>query len=60
MPRCEDECCKIPVCLEFTGATATDEFKEQMTEIFTEVFANLCSFDGEERPPRPRPRNTDD
>ena len=41
--RCHEECCKIPVCLEFTNATATEEFKEQMSEIFTEIFENLCN-----------------
>jgi len=41
--RCHEECCKIPVCLKFTNATATEEFKEQMSEIFTEIFENLCN-----------------
>ena len=39
---CGDECCKIPVCLEFTDVSATDEFKEKMKELFSEIFADLC------------------
>lgn len=39
----KDTCCKIPVCLEFTGATATDEFKEQVSAMLTELFASACS-----------------
>ncbi len=48
-----EECsgCKIPVCLEFTHVTATDEFKEEMTELFSEIFANLCS--GRDDKPKP-------
>lgn len=41
---CED-CCKIPVCLEFQCASATDEFKEAMKEIFSEIFNDLCNGD---------------
>jgi len=41
--RCHEECCKIPVCLEFVNVTATDEFKEQMSELFSEIFENLCN-----------------
>ena len=41
--RCHQECCKIPVCLEFVNVTATDEFKEQMAELFSEIFENLCN-----------------
>ncbi len=46
--RCEQECCKIPVCLEFTGVTATDDFKDAMKELFTELFGNLCGEPSEE------------
>lgn len=35
--------CEIPVCLNFTCVTTTDEFKEQMKELFCEIFADLCT-----------------
>lgn len=41
--ECCDGCCKIPVCLEFVDVTATDDFKEAMTELFSEIFENICS-----------------
>ena len=40
--RCPQECCEIPVCLKFTGVTATEEFKECMRELFSELFSDLC------------------
>ena len=43
MTKCHNECCKIPVCLEFVNATATNDFKEAMSEIFTNIFENLCN-----------------
>ena len=44
----ESKCCVIPVCLEFTGATATDEFKEQIAEMFKEMFENGCNTDDDD------------
>ena len=45
MPCSEENCCEIPVCLKFVCVSATEEFKEQMAELFSEIFENLCSGD---------------
>lgn len=43
MADCSDEkCCEVPVCLNFICADATDEFKEQMKEIFCEILKDIC------------------
>lgn len=38
----DNDCCEIPVCLKFTHVTATDDFKEEMKDLFNEIFADLC------------------
>jgi hypothetical protein len=56
--RCHNDCCKIPVCLEFTSVIATDEFKEQMTELFTEIFEDLCNEHGHSHGHKEENKNT--
>jgi hypothetical protein len=41
--ECKPECCNIPVCLNFLEVCATEDFKESMRELFSEIFCNLCS-----------------
>ena len=36
------DCCPVNVCLNFTEVTATPEFKEQMKELFCEIFEDIC------------------
>lgn len=42
----EEKCCEVPVCLSFVCASATEEFKEQVKEIFSEILEDLCGCDG--------------
>lgn len=49
MSDCSDkDCCKVPVCLEFVCVSATDEFKEQIKEIFCDILADICDCNGED------------
>jgi hypothetical protein len=45
--ECSKECCSIPVCLNFVEVCATEEFKDAMKELFSEIFSDLCGGDSE-------------
>ena len=48
MSDCSGEkCCEIPVCLKFVCVSATPEFEEQMKELFSGIFSDLCGGTGE-------------
>lgn len=41
---CEEEnCCNVPICLDFICASASDDFKEQVKEIFVKYLLTFVT-----------------